>query len=81
MRRRLGQFRRELAQGLCPVYLRLRGGKPVDNLSRTDQAQIFPGDFFEVKVIMAQPVNSLPQEFILLLQEKVRFAEFPPLSP
>ncbi len=30
---------------------------------------------------MAQSVNSLPEEFILLLQEKVRFAEFPPLSP
>ena len=76
-----GQFRRELAEGLCPVYPRLRGGKPVDNLSRTDQAQIFPCDFFKVKVIMAKSVNSLPEEFILLLQEKVRFAEFPPLSP
>ena len=30
---------------------------------------------------MAQSVNPLPEEFILLLQEKIRFAELPLLSP
>jgi hypothetical protein len=55
----------------------------VDDLAGTDHVEFFPGDFLEVKIVLAQAVDFLAQSFIVHLQPIILFVEFGffPLQP